>query len=134
MQQRESAEINRLHQVVDLITADTCQTTILAKHFEENLEQACGHCSWCLQGSLQLPERELHGISSHYQSAVSEWLTDNPTTRSQLHSPRALARFLCGITSPALSRGKLSKLAMFGRLGETPFKEVLTWTEQFFTE
>ena len=134
MQKRETAEINRLRQVVDLINADFCQTAALAKHFSEQLKQACGHCSWCLHGLVQLPERTQHDLPGELQEQVNALLIEMPDSRGILHNSRPLARFLCGISSPAISRAKLAKHAMFGKLSGTPFQRVLAWTEQFIGE
>jgi ATP-dependent DNA helicase RecQ len=46
-----------------------------------------------------------------------------------LASPRQLARFLCGITSPRASRGKLTRHPAFGSQMATPFSEVLAACE-----
>ncbi len=47
-----------------------------------------------------------------------------------LTSPRLLARFLCGITSPRLSHGKHTRHTLFGSLKKVPFGEVLLKAEQ----
>ena len=47
-----------------------------------------------------------------------------------LATPRSVARFLCGLSSPQLGRARLGKEPLFGALAETPFFTVLTWTEQ----
>jgi ATP-dependent DNA helicase RecQ len=36
-----------------------------------------------------------------------------------------LARFLCGITSPAVTRARLGRHADFGALSEFPFQKIL---------
>jgi ATP-dependent DNA helicase RecQ len=36
-----------------------------------------------------------------------------------------LARFLCGIASPAVTRAKLGRHPDFGALGEIPFRKIL---------
>ena len=46
-----------------------------------------------------------------------------------LASPRQLARFLCGIASPATTRARLRRHAMFGRFDSVPFYEVLEFVE-----
>jgi ATP-dependent DNA helicase RecQ len=48
---------------------------------------------------------------------------------SSLGSPRQLARFLCGLTSPATTRQRLGRHAAFGLLSRVPFADVLTQTE-----
>jgi ATP-dependent DNA helicase RecQ len=46
-----------------------------------------------------------------------------------LRTPRQLTRFLCGITSPATSRARLTKHDLFGHLERVPFADVLAQTE-----
>ena len=48
-----------------------------------------------------------------------------------LKSSRQLARFLCGISSPAAQRVRLSRHDAFGLLGGTPFAEILRVVETF---
>jgi ATP-dependent DNA helicase RecQ len=38
-----------------------------------------------------------------------------------------MTRFLCGLSSPAASRAKLSRHRKFGALAERPFEHVLTF-------
>jgi ATP-dependent DNA helicase RecQ len=45
-----------------------------------------------------------------------------------LRTPRQLARFLCGITSPAATRAKLRQRPEFGQYSDLPFAEVLQRT------
>jgi len=42
-----------------------------------------------------------------------------------LATPRQRARFLCGLTSPATTRAKLSRHALFGALADQRFADVL---------
>ena len=44
-------------------------------------------------------------------------------------APRQQARFLCGLTSPALTKAKLSKHALFGTLESQRFLDVLGWCQ-----
>jgi len=46
-----------------------------------------------------------------------------------LGAPRQRARFLCGLTSPATSRAKLTRGPLFGVLGAKRFADVLRWSE-----
>jgi len=47
-----------------------------------------------------------------------------------LASPRQMARFLCGLTSPAASRAKLGKNPLFGALADLPFERVMALAER----
>lgn len=46
-----------------------------------------------------------------------------------LGNPRSLTRFLCGCSSPALTRARLAKQALSGVLCGVPFAQVLEWSE-----
>ena len=46
-----------------------------------------------------------------------------------LRTARQMARFLCGITSPAVTRAKLTKHDAFALLTGVPFNDVLAQTE-----
>jgi len=125
--EREQAEIHRLQQMVKLIALDSCQTNALAAHFGEQREQPCEHCSWCQRGKSEIPPR--------HSSLISEDILQKVYGLQQkqagvLTTPRLLTRFLCGITSPRLSRSKLNAHALFGSLEKVPFADVLARTEQ----
>jgi ATP-dependent DNA helicase RecQ len=46
-----------------------------------------------------------------------------------LGEARQAARFLCGLTSPALTRQKLTRHLLFGTWEAIPFGTVLQWLE-----
>ncbi len=119
---REEAEINRLQQVVELITMDDCQSNALASHFGEQREAPCGHCSWCQHGKSELPPRRAQTISDALWQDVEIVRREHAQL---LEQPRMLSRFLCGITSPRLSRSKLTRHSLFGSLESVSFKRVL---------
>jgi ATP-dependent DNA helicase RecQ len=48
---------------------------------------------------------------------------------SALGHPRQQARFLCGLSSPALTRNKLSRHPLYGVLEGYRFLEVMRWCE-----
>jgi len=48
---------------------------------------------------------------------------------ASLASPRALTRYLCGLTSPATTRAKLTRRPDFGRWAAVPFRAVLAQVE-----
>jgi ATP-dependent DNA helicase RecQ len=129
-EQREAHEIARLREVLDLIVDRGCQTARLVGHFGEKLEGPCGHCSSCLQPArlAELPplaERQPQAAvvsRTEFESLV----TDLPSALGHI---RQQARFLCGLTSPALTTNRLSRHALFGALEDYPFKEVLAWCD-----
>ena len=119
---REAAEIHRLQQIVELITMDGCQSNALASHFGEQRETNCGHCSWCLHGKSELPPRREQTISDALWQDVEIIRCEHVEL---LEQPRMLSRFLCGITSPRLSRNRLTGHPLFGSLESVSFTKVL---------
>lgn len=119
---RERNEIQRLQQVVDLAQLETCQVNALCQHFGETLPAACGHCSACLAGEgFELAPRSAKAITDRDWSQALAAQRDNPV----LKDTRAFARFLCGLTSPKLTRARLGGHPMFARFEEVPFATVL---------
>ena len=121
---REARELARLHQVLELATHDGCQVAQLCAHFGEVLPAPCGHCTWCLSNHspLCLPPRPVVTIDDTlwHQAALLRREQPDP-----LVDPRALARFLCGLTSPKLTRRRLTAHQLFGALAHVPFATVL---------
>ena len=52
-----------------------------------------------------------------------------PSCIPALRSPRQLARFLCGINSPAATGARLGRHGHFAHLTHLPFQDVLALTE-----
>jgi ATP-dependent DNA helicase RecQ len=124
---REAREIERLGQVLELIELDSCQTNFLVSYFGEERQSPCGHCSFCRTGQeVFMPdEEELPPLPDNLN--LQEWATlcgDNPEA---LGLSRQKARFLCGLSSPALSKAKLPRHALFGIWHKRPFADVLEW-------
>jgi ATP-dependent DNA helicase RecQ len=125
--EREQAELQRLQQVLDLVSRDGCQTNALAAHFGEQRQEPCGHCSWCTKGVSPVPPRQAAEIDEALWRQVEALQTEHA---GLLADPRRLARLLCGIASPGLSRGKLTGHDLFGRLDQLPFAAVLRRAEE----
>lgn len=120
---REQNELARLGQVVALIEADACRVAVLGAHFGED-RAPCGHCSWCLNGreAAKLPPRSDATLDETLWADAANLREEYPQL---LGDPRAMARFLCGITSPSLSKAKLSKHVLFGCQEQLPFGLVM---------
>jgi ATP-dependent DNA helicase RecQ len=128
-ERRERAEAERIARVVSLVTNPGCQVNALVAYFGEERLDPCGHCTFCLEGrAQQLPEAP--------RTAELDALVDRRAldALAGLH-PDALglgrqrARFLCGITSPATTRAKLTRDPQFGAAAERRFADVLVWCE-----
>lgn len=121
---RERREIERIDMVIGYANGRQCLTVQLLDHFGEQGGAPCGVCSRCLD-----PDQVLRPITV---PAVALRETDLAAARAviaddhpALRQSRQIARFLCGLPSPATSRGKLRKHASFGALSLLPFNEVL---------
>ncbi|MEN9361997.1 MAG: hypothetical protein RL095_3532 [Verrucomicrobiota bacterium] len=121
---REAADIRRLHQVVDLINFAGCKNLRLLSYFGEMRTQPCGHCSWCLEGSQEPLAATIARRSIPELVPEAEWQSLRLQHRCLGH-PRQAARFLCGLSSPALTSAKLGRHRLFGALAEIPFRDVL---------
>ncbi len=124
---REQAETERIQRVVSLVTHDSCQVNDLVGYFGERRIAACGHCSFCLTGvAQQLPEAAALAPLEETvdRRAFAALEAAHPEA---LAVPRQQARFLCGITSPATSKAKLTRDDLFGAAADRRFAEVLEW-------
>ena len=120
---REQADLARLGDVLALATTRSCLTGHLTRYFGESLASPCGHCDRC----LSIPPSPLPPPAT-IPPTDDEWLVLRQTVAEQhaaLASPRQLARFLCGIHSPATFHAKLTRHEAFGLLHRIPFDDVL---------
>ncbi|HUY70867.1 MAG TPA: ATP-dependent DNA helicase RecQ [Gaiellaceae bacterium] len=128
-ERREQAETDRIARVVSLVTHEGCQVNALVAYFGELRAAPCGHCSFCLSGEpQQLPERAppvaLEALVD--QRAFVALRSAHP---GALGLPRQQARFLCGLSSPATVRAKLTRDALYGLVADQRFAAVLDWCE-----
>jgi ATP-dependent DNA helicase RecQ len=131
MTKREEGELERLRQVCRLVEMEGCRTAMLAAHFGETLEAPCGHCSGCLGGLTELPSRTEGTISAELAGEITALLAEKEEV---LDSPRAVARLLCGVSSPRLGRARLGNHKLFGALADVPFAQVMAWVESNFEQ
>jgi ATP-dependent DNA helicase RecQ len=126
-QRREQREVERVSQVLDLVTHAGCQTNALVGYFGEFRNEPCGHCTWCRTGqprSLPNPD-PLPPLP-----AALDVVTFRSLRKSHpeaLGEPRQAARFLCGLSSPALTKAKLNRNPLFGFFEDRRFADVLSW-------
>jgi ATP-dependent DNA helicase RecQ len=126
---REQRELARLDEVIDLIQRDGCQVAELCRHFGEVLPGPCGHCTWCLSSKTPVV------IRTPPTATVDERIYRQAHQVRREHSDvladsAAVARFLCGVSSPALSRARLSGNPLFGSLAHIPMQVVQSRVER----
>jgi ATP-dependent DNA helicase RecQ len=134
---REVRDIARLRQVLELAGHRGCLVRWLLHYFGEELEKDCGTCTSCkekTEGVSKTEPREIPlsakpSITTEHVAVIRGLLKERPVS---LRTPRQLTRFLCGITSPATTREKLTKHDAFGLLDKVPFADVLTQAETMF--
>ena len=121
---RERAELGRLSEVIDWVGLDGCQVRALGSRFGDQEEEPCGHCAWCEGGRrpVKVPPRAATKISEAVWAEAAALAQEE---EGALDEPRAVARFLCGVGSPWLSRAKLTSHRLFGSLREVGFSQVL---------
>jgi ATP-dependent DNA helicase RecQ len=120
--EREAHDIARVRSVVMLAEHNGCLTQHLLEYFGEQ-RAACGHCSRCDGESAQPLVVSQNQSSSSLDAGVIKRL--RAERHDALRSPRQLARFLCGISSPATTRAKLRTRAEFGQWQQVGFADVL---------
>ena len=124
---REARDLERLDGIVAFATDRGCLTARLLAYFGETMEKPCGHCGGC-EGRVAgvLPAAPVPEITTTDIAAIESLRREG---HAALRSKRALARFLCGLTSPATTRDRLNRHDAFGMLEAVPFSFVLEHLE-----
>ena len=122
--ERQEREIQRLQQVVDWISLAQCQTSALCERFDQSLEKDCGHCGYCESGkAVVMNELKVNPVADTVINAARELQSTKPEV---LATDTDVARVLCGLSSPAISKAGLPKHDLFGCSSEVAFATVLT--------
>jgi ATP-dependent DNA helicase RecQ len=121
--EREQRNILRLRGVLAYAEQNRCLTRHLLEYFGEQDVSDCSDCSRCRRGEGQpLPRTApLQPGAAEAEIALRLRAENHPP----LAHPRQLARFLCGISSPAATRAGLGRHPDFGVLGAFPFQKIL---------
>ena len=127
---REQAEIKRLGMVLKLVTRDGCQTNALVGYFGEKRGEPCGHCTYCVTGKPAVLPPVPDPPAPEDLLDLTAWQSLLKSHPDALADPRQQARFLCGLTSPALSRARIGRHPLFGALETLRFSDVLAWCEK----
>jgi ATP-dependent DNA helicase RecQ len=130
---RERRDVERLRQVIELAEHRGCLTKWLLNCFGEAMESDCGTCTSCkerekglaMDSPREIPQSATPPITTGHVAAIQELLREK---HPSLRTSRQLARFLCGLTSPATSRERLTRHPSFGLLERIPFADVLAQT------
>ncbi|MDX2284072.1 MAG: RecQ family ATP-dependent DNA helicase [Bacteroidia bacterium] len=130
---RETGDIARIRQVLDLVTLAECQVNALTRYFGERRSEPCGHCTFCkvrrAASFTSFSTGETENAGEAESSVLDAGLREEVAALRQeypeaLGEDRQIARFLCGLTSPALTRHKLHRHSRFGACETVPFAVV----------
>ncbi|TWU63194.1 RecQ family ATP-dependent DNA helicase [Crateriforma conspicua] len=120
---REEGEVRRIDEVYHLAAADRCMAATLAQHFGQSLEDGCGQCSHCTGDAAgPVPATKPRPLGSSVARLLGDVTKQYP---DQFTHTRDKARFLCGLSSPALIRSRLTRHAGYGVCQHLPFAHVL---------
>ncbi len=125
-QGREERDVARLESVIHFLGSANCLTTDLLAYFGEIGAAPCGKCSSCLGLAAGLPERDYTELSMEDLELIQKVMAER---QAALRNPRQVARFLCGIASPASAGARLKQHRAYGIFAELPFLEVLAAVE-----
>ena len=117
-------DLARIDAVFKMAVSRRCLAASLVGYFGEVLAQKCGHCSTCrgvFQGS-KLPLSEVGDVTLDELEMIQAVVAEG---RAALSNPERLARFLCGIYSPAMMRYRLYSHPQWGMLDRLPYEQVL---------
>ena len=121
---REQRDIQRLQKVCDWAEGKGCYQQALVSYFGERLPEPCGQCSHCKGEHWPMTARHRRVPDAAVIQAVRQ------EGHGALATPRQLARFLCGISSPRASRARLGRHSAFAALIDAPFADVLAACEK----
>ncbi|WP_116474595.1 RecQ family ATP-dependent DNA helicase [Zobellella maritima] len=121
---KEQNEINRLQQMIGFFESEHCLSHQLAGYFADHkAPERCGHCSVCAGQVARLPAPAMAPMPE--QTQLQGWCHPLQEKHGQPLSVHTLACFLCGISTPLLTRLKAKSLAGFGRLEQYRFGDVV---------
>lgn len=123
----ERRDLERIRSVAELAEGHRCLVQCLLAHFGETLAKPCGHCSHCLGEQLAPGQSQTFDQAPNLIQDPDNLALIRQTIKENnpaLKTPRQLARFLCGINSPAATRAKLHRDKRFGTLAHHRFADV----------
>ena len=131
---REARDLSRLDDVVAFAAHPGCLTSHLLERFGERLAEPCGSCGNCRRppdGPRPLPATPAPRITTADAARMQALIAER---HAALRSARQLARFLCGLSGPAVQRARLSGHEAFGSLAAVPFPDVLDHARSLLPE
>ena len=135
---REERDIKMSNNLINLLKHNGCKTQFLMDYFGEQINE-CGHCEYCITKQDTIPySKEEYNFDNFNLSKIEDLKSQYPDIFT---TPRKITRFLCGISSPYISKtkisytdnsGKVRKKSLighpdFGSLSQVPFDKVMNY-------
>ncbi|MDB9741777.1 RecQ family ATP-dependent DNA helicase [Akkermansiaceae bacterium] len=122
-QANKKNEIDRLETIIAAATSRSCIPAKLLKYFGDNIKITCGHCSSCLgeKRARRLPSKAIPTTSTKDMEIIREVYAEHGKV---LSTASRLARFFCGVNSPAIFHNRLYSKEHYGALNHLPFAEI----------
>lgn len=124
--QHSDYDLGRIHEVFKIAVSRKCMAVSLAGYFGEKLASPCGHCVSCrkVPRPRKLPIEPVVEVTLEEVNQIQVMVAEK---RPALSSPERVARFLCGIYSPAMMRYRLYSHESWGMLERLPYDDVLAY-------
>jgi len=124
--EHSESDLKRIDKVFEIALSRRCIAASLVSYFGEKLAVPCGHCSSCLgQREADLVAEPIAEVTLDELSLIQGLVAEK---RPAISSPERMARFLCGVYSPAMMRYRLYKHDLWGLLDRLPYDDVLAYT------
>jgi ATP-dependent DNA helicase RecQ len=127
----EEREVVRIREVVDYLSASSCQTKLLSERFGDDVAMLadCGHCAVCHAGGRQaVTIEDEHVKRLGKELDVRRWALVQAQDALPADNPLLMARFAAGISSPAIAK-KYRRLPGFGTLSDHSWQTLISAAE-----
>lgn len=118
LESREGQDLDRIDDVVSLLTGTKCFARALAEHFGDSLPEGkaeCGECTWC---ETHVPRRMDKPAPRTFNVGLFDQILRVIPDRDD---PRYLARVAFGIRSPRVTAARLGLHPVFGSMEDHDF-------------
>lgn len=120
---RERSDMDRVRNVIGLVTSKSCLNRELARHFGDQDSiptEGCSHCNFCL---TKKPIEFLQSDRQQRKGRIDEGKINAILSATKVRDDaRFLARVAFGISSPRVTAEKLGKHAVFGSMDDCNFE------------
>ncbi|KAI6842072.1 ATP-dependent DNA helicase [Hortaea werneckii] len=122
LESREGQDLDRIDDVVSLLTGTKCFARALAEHFGDSLPEGkaeCGECTWC---ETHIPRHMNKPAPRRFNVGLFDQVLRIIPDRDD---PRYLARVAFGIGSPRVTAARLGRNPVFGSMEDHDFGVLL---------